>query len=43
MAKKLLDGFEYNLQKIPREENGQVDALAKLASAKAIVNNKTII
>ena len=39
MAKRLLEDFEYNLQRILREENGQTDAFTKLASAKTIVNN----
>ena len=38
-AKDLLEGFNFNLERIPREENGRADALAKLASAKAAVNN----
>ena len=43
LAKRLLKDFDYDLQRIPREENGQADALAKLASAKAAKNNRTII
>ena len=39
MEKKLLEDFNYDLQRIPREENGRADALAKLASAKATINN----
>ena len=42
-AKRLLEDFDYDLQRIPREKNGQVYALARVASAKAIVTNKTII
>ena len=42
-AQRLLEGFDYDLEMIPREENGRADALAKLASAKAAINNKTII
>ena len=38
-----MGGFGFDLERISREENSQVDALVKLASAKAIVNNKTII
>ena len=43
VVKKLLDDFDYNLQRIPREENSQTDALTKIASAKATINNKMII
>ena len=43
MANRLLENFDYDLQRMPRKENGQMDALAKLASAKAIVNNRMII
>ena len=43
IARELLDGFECNLQRIPREENMRADALAKLASAKVVVNNRMII
>ena len=39
MAKKLLEDFKYDLQRIPREENEQADALTKLASANATINN----
>ena len=39
MAKRLLEDFEYDLQRISREENGRANALAKLASAKTVVNN----
>ena len=42
-VQKLLEEFNYNLKRIPREENGRANALAKLASAKATVNNRTII
>ena len=38
-----LEDFNYDLERIPRKENGQADALAKLASAKVAVNNRTII
>ena len=43
MPKCLLEGFEYNLQRITREENGWTNALAKLTSTKTIVNNRVII
>ena len=43
MAKRFLEDFGYDLQRIPRERNGQVDALAKLANAKAVMNNMMII
>ena len=43
MVQKLLENFEYNLERIPREENDRADTLAKLASAKAVVNNRMII
>ena len=43
MVKSLLEGFEYNLQRIPREENSRVDTLTKLVIAKATVNNGMII
>ena len=43
IAKRLLKGFEYDLQRIPREENVWANALAKLVSGKATINNKTII
>ena len=42
-ARELLEGFDFDLERIPGEENDRVDALAKLASAKAVVNNRTII
>ena len=38
-----MEGFDYNWERIPREGNGRADALAKLASIKATVNNRTII
>ena len=38
-----MEDFEYDLERIPREENNQADALAKLASAKVAVNNRMII
>ena len=31
------------MENIPREENSRAEALAKLANAKAAVNNRTII
>ena len=43
MTKRLLVNFNYDLQRIPREENDYVDVLAKLASAKVVVNNKAVI
>ena len=43
MAKNLLKDFDYDLQRIPKEENGQANALAKLVSAKVVVNNRTVI
>ena len=43
MIQKLLEDFDYNLERILREENGQANALAKLANVKAVVNNRTII
>ena len=43
MAKNLLENFDYDMQKILREENSRVDVLTKLASAKAVINNKMII
>ena len=43
LAKRLLENFDYDLRRISREENGQMDALTKLVSAKVVVNNKTII
>ena len=42
-TKRLLEGFNYDLERIPREENDQVNALAKLASEKVAINNRTII
>ena len=43
VTQRLLEGFNYDLERIPKEENGQVDALAKLASIKATINNRMII
>ena len=43
MAQRLLEGFNYDLERISKEENGHVDALAKLASAKVAINNRRII
>ena len=43
IAKGLLEGFDYDLERIPREGNDQVYALAKLANVKVMVNNRTII
>ena len=43
MVKDLLEDFNYDLQRIPRKENSWLDALAKLASAKATVNNRIVI
>ena len=43
MAQSLLEDFDYDLERILREENGRVDVLAKLASVKAVVNDRTII
>ena len=43
MTKNLLTDFDYDLQRIPKEENNRADTLAKLASAKVAINNKTII
>ena len=40
---KLLEEPNYDLHKISQEENDQVNALEKLANAKVVVNNKTII
>ena len=42
-TKELLERFDFELERIPREENSQADTLAKLASAKAAVNNRTVI
>ena len=42
-AQRLLEGFDYDLERIPREENGQADALTKLASANVAINNRMII
>ena len=39
----LLEGFNYDLERIPKKENSQADVLTKLANAKVAVNNKTII
>ena len=38
-----MEDFDYNLERIPREENGQANALAKLTSATVAINNKMII
>ena len=38
-----MKGFNYDLERIPREENSRADALAKLANANATVNNRMII
>ena len=43
MARKLLEDIDYDLQRIPGEKNGWMDALAKLANTKATMNNRTII
>ena len=43
MVQNLLEDSDYDLERIPREENGWVDALAKLASATVAINNRTII
>ena len=42
-TQKLLKVFNYKLERISREENSQVDALTKLASVKASINNRMII
>ena len=42
-AQNLLEDFDYDLERIPKEENSWVDALAKLASTKVAVNNRIII
>ena len=43
MAKRLLEDFEYDLQRILREKKDQMETLSKLASANATVNNRMII
>ena len=38
-----MERFDYDLERIPREKKGRANALAKLASTKATVNNRLII